>query len=65
MQNCDNLSFLCYVLTFSHFGNREIDNSFEHLGRRGGDDLDVRTLGGGGVSKTYIGVQGRGWVQHR
>ena len=33
IQNCDNFRFLGYVLTFSHFGNDEINKILKFLGR--------------------------------
>jgi len=49
-------------VTFSTFEPAEISNKFKYLGEEGGgDNLEVRTLGGVATSITYVSVQvGRG-----
>ena len=49
-----------YITTCSHFENSEIHNRFEYLGGEGGDDLKVRALRRGNISKTYNSVQVEG-----
>ena len=48
-QNCYNFRHLRCIFNFSNFENIGINNGFEYLG--GGDDLEVCTVDGGGVSK--------------
>ena len=62
IRNCNSFRFLGYILTFSTFDHTEINNRFENLGGGGGDDLEVRTLGGRGTSKAYESAQGGGEV---